>query len=81
MPVDICAGNKMGNEDDLCGCVPHGEGQRGPTGGMVRGKGHCCEGGAVWECRKCPTAGMLPRKNVHFRHGVKVCGSVRTFII
>lgn len=61
--------------------VLRGEGQRGPTRGMVRGKGHCSEGGAVWECRKHPVAGMLPRKNVSFRHSVKVCGGVRTFII
>lgn len=61
--------------------VLRGEGQRGPTRGMVRGKGHCSEGGAVWECRKHPVAGMLPRKNVSFRHSVKVCGSVRTFML
>lgn len=33
-------GNKMGNKDDLCSCVRHGEGQRGLTRGTAREKGH-----------------------------------------
>lgn len=51
--------------------------RRGKRATEVRG----CWAGAVWKHRKRQTAGMLPRKNVCFRHCVKVCGNVSTFII